>query len=47
MNLIKVNLFRRKSLLRAEGNKNSSASPSPNMRSEPEALVGQKAIASE
>ena len=39
MNLINVNLFRRKSLLRAE-KKNSSASPSPNTRTEPEAMVG-------
>jgi hypothetical protein len=39
MNLINVNLFRRKSLLRAE-NRNSSTSPSPNARNEPEAMVG-------
>jgi hypothetical protein len=39
MNLINVNLFRRKSLLRAE-NRNSSTSPSPNARIEPEAIVG-------
>jgi hypothetical protein len=40
MNLINVNLFRRKSLLRAENNRNSSTSPSPNARNEPEAMVG-------
>jgi hypothetical protein len=39
MKLINVNLFRRKSLLRAE-NRNSSTSPSPNARNEPEAMVG-------
>jgi hypothetical protein len=39
MKLININLFRRKSLLRAE-NRNSSASPSPNARNEPEAMVG-------